>query len=344
MGLPDIFSSFDPAAVTAVQRSARGVVCLLLNDPTPGGEAVAAYEALGEVPKNLFTAENYRAVALAFQAAPRKILVVRAGADTEAALEHLSFDWLAAPAMDADAVTAYVKAQRAVGKCVKAVIAEGEHPDCEGIVNLCVSDLVLEDGAVSPAVYTARIAGLLAALPLTRSATYAALPEVVSAGVYDDPDAAVEAGKLIIVPGSDGGYRLGRAVTSLTTVSADKGAPFRKIKIVEGVDLIRKDIAKAFENGYIGKVLNDYDNKLLLVTAINGYLAGLAGEVLEKGAENRCFVSLKGQKAWLQSQGTDTSDMSEAAILRANTGSQVFLEASLTFCDAMEDLYLVISM
>ena len=31
-------------------------------------------------------------------------------------------------------------------------------------------------------------------------------------------------------------------------------------------------------------------------------------------------------------------------ILKANTGSQVFLEAKLTFCDAMEDLALVISM
>lgn len=343
MGLPDIFISFETAAVTAVQRSARGVVCLVLNDTTAGGEAVAAYELLSEVPKTLFTPDNYRAIALAFMAAPRKVIVVRAAGADDALMESLSFDWLAAPTMDADALTAYVKDLRGKGKCVKAVVANAEKPDCEGIVNLCVSDVVLEDGAVSPALYTARIAGLLAALPLNRSATYAPLPEVVSAGGYTDPDTAVEAGQLIIVPGSEG-FRLGRAVTSLTTLTADKGAPFRKIKILEGIDLIRKDISRAFENGYIGKVLNDYDNKLLLVTAINGYLSGLAGDVLEKGAENRAFVSLKGQKAYLQSVGVDTSDMSDAAILRANTGSQVFLEASLTFCDAMEDLYLVISM
>ena len=36
--------------------------------------------------------------------------------------------------------------------------------------------------------------------------------------------------------------------------------------------------------------------------------------------------------------------MKDTDILRANTGSQVFLEASLTFCDAMEDLALVIAM
>lgn len=343
MGLPEIFISFETAAVSAIQRSSRGVVCLLLEDGTVGGEQTAAYETLSEVPQTAFTAENYRTIGLAFKAAPRKVMVVRAGDNSEKLLESLSFDWLAAPAMEADALTAFVKAQRAKGRSIKAVAANANGPDCEGIVNLCVSDLVLEDGVVSPAAYTARVAGLLAALPLTHSATYAPLSEVVSAGGYDDPDAAVKAGQLIIVGGSNG-YRLGRAVTSLTTLTAEKGAPFQKIKILEGIDLIRSDIARVFESGYVGKVPNDYDSKLLLVTAINGYLSGLAGDVLDKAAVNRCAVSLRGQKSWLQSHGTDTSGMTDAAILRANTGSQVFLEASLTFCDAMEDLYLVIAM
>ena len=343
MGLPEIFISFETAAVSAIARSARGLVCLLLTDSTAGGETSAVYGSLAEVPEKLFTAENYRAIRLAFLAGPRKVAVLRSGTGNEALLEGLDPDWLAAPAMDSAALTALVKGLRGKGRKVKAVAANANAPDCEAIVNLKAENLVLTDGAVSPALYTARIAGLLAALPLTRSATYASLPEVVSCGAYADPDAAVEAGQLIIV-GGFGGYRLGRAVNSLTTLTPEKAAPFQKIKIVEGIDLIRTDIAKAFETGYIGKVLNDYDSKLLLVTAINGYLAGLMGDVLDKTAENRCFVSLKGQKAYLQSHGVDTSAMKDSQILRANTGSQVFLEASLTFCDAMEDLSLVISM
>ena len=55
-------------------------------------------------------------------------------------------------------------------------------------------------------------------------------------------------------------------------------------------------------------------------------------------------MSLSGQRSYLESRGTDTSDMKDTDILKANTGSQVFLEAKLTFCDAMEDLALVISM
>ena len=346
MGLPEIFISFQTAGVSAIARSARGIVALVLADGTEGGSPLAVYRSLAEVPKALFTAENYRLLKLCFLAGPNKVAVLRAGEDDSvvyAALDGLQFDYLAAPALEQETVISYIKAQRAEGRGVKLVTAGANAPDCEGIVNFCAEDMVLTDGAIDAADYTVRIAGLLAALPLTRSATYAQLAEVVSCGSWDDPDGAVDAGKLIIVPGSDG-YRLGRAVNSLTTVTADKGAPFRKIKIVEGIDLIRTDIAQTFESSYIGTVLNDYDNKLLLVTAINAYFKALEGDVLDKTAENVCFVSLSGQQSYLESHGTDTSDMTEAQILRANTGSEVFLEAKLTFCDAMEDLSLKIAM
>ena len=345
LGLPEIFISFETAAVTAIARSARGAVALVLKDDTQTGDAV--YRSLAEVPQSDYTADNYRLLKLAFLSGPTKVMVVRATEDAQetfAALDRLKWDWLAAPALENDAVISYIKAQRAKGRGVKAVVADATAPDCEGIVNLCVSDLVLEDGAISASAYTARIAGLLAATPLTRSVTYAALAEVVSCAAMDDPDGAIDAGKLIFVSGADGAYRIGRGVNSLTTLTPDKGAAFQKIKIVEGIDLIRTDIAATFEKGYIGKVLNDYDSKLLLVTAINAYFRGLEGDVLDKTAENRCGVSLSGQRDYLESHGTDTSGMKDADILRANTGSEVFLEAHLTFCDAMEDLSLVISM
>ena len=347
MGLPEIFISFETAAVTAISRSARGALAVVLTDATEGGADEAVYRSLNEVPESAFTAANYRLLKLAFLSGPAKVTVLRAGEDEDAvweALDRLPFDWLAAPALDTAEVVSYIKAQRAEGRGIKAVVADASAPDCEGIVNLGVSGLVLDDGAIEAAGYAVRVAGLLAALPLTRSATYAELSEVVSCDSLTDPDAEIDNGMLVVVPGADGGYRLGRAVNSLTTLTPDHGAAFQKIKIVEGVDLIRRDIASAFESGYIGKVLNDYDNKLLLVTAINAYLRGLEGDVLDKTADNRCRVSLKGQRDYLESHGTDTSAMKDADILRANTGSEVFLEADLTFCDAMEDLSLVISM
>ena len=346
MGLPEIFISFQTAAVSAITRSARGVLAVAVKDATAGGAAEAAYKSLAEVPEDKFSPENYRLLKLAFLAAPSKVWVLRVGEDAEKtyqALERLRFDWLAAPGLDDARVMSFIKTLRSGGRGVKAVVANATAPDCEGIVNLCVSGLTLEDGAMEAKDYAVRVAALLAALPLTRSATYVILPEVVGCDALAEPDADVDAGKLIIVPGREG-YRLGRAVNSLTTLTPDKAAPFQKIKIVEGIDLIRGDIAKAFESGYVGKVLNDYDNKLLLVTAINAYLKRLEGDVLDKTADNRCFVSLSGQRSYLESRGTDTSEMKDTDILKANTGSQVFLEAKLTFCDAMEDLALVISM
>ena len=345
MGLPEIFISFETAAVTAINRSAKGALAVVMKDSM--GTESAVYRSLSEVPRESFTAKNYRLLKMAFLAAPSSVAVVRVGeneADVWQTLNHLHFDWLAAPGLETDAVVAYIKAQRAAGRGVKAVVADATAPDCEGIVNLCVTNLMLKDGVSSGVNYAVRIAALLAAMPMNRSATYAELSDVVSCGTVEDPDAAVDAGKLIIVAGADGTCRLGRAVNSLTTLTAEKGAAFQKIKIVEGVDLIRNDIAATFEKGYIGKVLNDYDNKLLLVTAINSYLRSLEGDVLDKTADNSCGVSLSAQREYLESRGIDTTDMSDAEILRANTGSQVFLEAGLTFCDAMEDLSLLISM
>lgn len=347
MGLPEIFIAFETAAVSAVARSARGAVALVLSDDTPMGPATAVYQSLADVPADGFTEDNYRLLELAFRAAPAKVYVVRLQAEEEQAvfdaLDKLTFNWLAAPALDSEQVVSYVKERRAAGTMIKAVVANADAPDHEGIVNLCADNLVLSDGEIDAKDYAVRIAALLAALPLTQSATYAQLAEVVSCGSYEDPDGEIDQGKLIIVQGR-GGYRLGRAVNSLTTLTTTKAAPFQKIKIVEGIDLIQTDIADTFENGYIGKVLNDYDSKLLLVTAINAYFKQLEGEVLDKTAQNLCAVSLAGQKSYLESHGTDTTDMDDAQILRANTGSQVFLEAHLTFCDAMEDLSLEISM
>lgn len=346
MGLPEIFIAFETAAVSAITRSARGTLAVALCDGEDGAPSITSYRSLAEVPEDLFSAENYRMLKLAFLAAPSRVLVLRGGASDSGAFELLEkthFDWLAAPGLDQDKTISFIKSLRAKGRGVKMVAANAAAPDHEGIVNFCASGLVLEDGAIEARDYAVRVAGLLAALPLTRSATYAGLAEVLSCGSIADPDGAVDSGKLIIVSGRDG-YRLGRAVNSFTSTTVDKAAPFQKIKIVEGIDLIRADIARAFESGYIGRVLNDYDNKLLLVTAINAYLRGLEGDVLDRSAENRCFISLEGQRDYLESRGTDTSGMKDAAILRANTGSEVFLDASLTFCDAMEDLSLHIAM
>ena len=56
MGLPEIYISFETAAVSAVKRSSRGVVALAVTDATKGGAASAVYRSLSEVDESKFTA------------------------------------------------------------------------------------------------------------------------------------------------------------------------------------------------------------------------------------------------------------------------------------------------
>lgn len=108
------------------------------------------------------------------------------------------------------------------------------------------------------------------------SATYAPLPELTDVDrlTRDELDAAVNAGKLALK--WDGRkVKVARAVNSFVTTSQGMLDSFKKIKIVEIMDLIRTDITATAEDSYIGKYANTYDNKLLLVTAVPGLFHGL---------------------------------------------------------------------
>ena len=190
-----------------------------------------------------------------------------------------------------------------------------------------------------------RVAGIICGTPLTMSCTYAPLTEMSDCDRLTETElsAAVNRGELKFMWDGEK-VKLCRGVNSFVTTADGKGESYQKIKIMDAMDMIADDIRLTAQDSYIGKYANSYDNKCLLVTAINAYLKGLEGDVLDKTADNRCFVSLSGQRSYLESRGTDTSEMKDTDILKANTGSQVFLEAKLTFCDAMEDLALVISM
>lgn len=254
---------------------------------------------------------------------------------------------MCAPDMNPAVMTDFIKEQREQGRPLRAVVSTKGSPDCAGIVNFTAEGIKIrldsQPKSISAARYGARIAGILAGLSLRESATYYALPEAEEFSPNVNPEGEVDKGRLILDRGG-GGIRLARAVTSLVTLRHPGDSAFQKIKITEGVDLIRADIRNAFESEYVGKVLNDYDSKLLLVTAINSYFSGLEGSVLDTGRKSRASVDFEAQKAWLESRGVDTERMSDTAILSANTGSEVFLRAEVRFADAMEDLTFEITM
>ena len=136
---------------------------------------------------------------------------------------------------------------------------------------------------------------------------------------------------------------MARGVNSLQTTTQDKGDAWKKIKMVEVMDMIQTDIRTTAQDAYIGKYANSYDNKCLLVTAIKGYLVGLAQSGILQAGSSSVGIDLAAQEAYLQSVGTDTSKMSQQEIKEANTADKVFLEASIKILDAIEDISLNIT-
>lgn len=351
MGLPNINIEFKNTASTAIRRSEKGSVAVILKG-TKAENHILKNET--EIPKSL-SKDNIAYLKQAFLGyinPPRRVLVSvlpTEAEDNSAAFSWLatqSFDWLVLPPdADADAAAAaksWVAAQRENGHLVKAVLPQTA-ADSEAIVDFDAEDIRVGDTVYTAAGYCARIAGLIAGTPLTMSCTYAPLSEVsdVKRLERDELDTAVEAGKFVLFHDGEK-VKVGRGVTSLTTMTPDKGQVFQKIKVMETVDMIHTDIRKVAEDTYIGKYANSYDNKCLLISAIGEYFAGLEKDgILETGSS--VGIDLAAQQTWLAENGVDVSTMNEQQIKAANTGDKVFLSASIKILDAIEDINLQIA-
>lgn len=351
MKLPQILIEFKSKAQSIIQRSERGIVAIILKDDTEGAEPFKIYKSLNDVEFTKMTATNYEYMKMIFEGAPYKVIAVTIATTAESysealkKLENYKWNYLTVPSADTEAATvisSWVKEQRSKNKTFKAVLANTK-ADCEGIINFTTENIVstiVGERKISAAEYCSRIAGIVAGLSLDRSLTYYALNDIVSADIADDPDALVEAGELIVIFDGEK-YKIGRGINSLTTGTNED---LKKIKIIEGKDMVFEDIKSTFENKYIGQVINDYDNKQNLVAAIIAYYKSIEGNVLDKNYDNTCAVDAQAQRDYLEQAGEDTESMSDVQILQANTGSHVYLTSSIKFVDAMEDLHMGINM
>lgn len=354
MGLPEINIIFKTKGLTAIKRSARGIVAVILKDDTADGPDFAVYNSITDVDFTKFTKRNHEYLKLIYEGGPSKVIVVRVSPETTdlapalKKLKNLKWNYLTVPGVTEEEKTvlsAWIKEEREKDhKTFKAVLPKCA-ADYEGIINSTTDNIKssLGDEAFSAAEYCARLAGVFAGLPLTRSSTYYALSDIISADVPDDPDERINKGELVIVFDGEN-YKIGRGVNSLTSYTAEKGEDFSKIKILESVDLYKDDIRSTFEKEYVGKVVNDYDNKQAFVAAVRAYQKALAGDVLDRSFDSTASIDLEAQRAYLESKGIDTSSMDDMAIAKANTGSKVFVASNVKFVDAMEDLNLVCNM
>ena len=347
MGLPQINIAFQTLAVTAIARSARGVVALVLKDSTDVTFETKIYTDITQIDPLDWTATNLDYIQKAFLGIPTKIIVEREASAAVnynlslARLANKKWNYLAIPGLvvgDVATISTWIKTMRDTNKKTFKAVLPISVSDHEGIINFTGSGIKVGATTYTAYQYCCRIAGILAGLPFTRSSTYYVLTEVDSITETTTPDDDIDAGQLILI--NDGVHiKIGRGVNSLTTTTVTKGAKFKKIKIMEAIDLMREDIRDTFDSEYVGKVNNFYDNKVLFLTGVNAYFKVLQGdEVLDPNFTALAGIDIDAQELYLQSTGLDTSALTTAQIKEYNTGSKVFVKASGSPLDAMEDL------
>ncbi len=366
-GLPQVIINFKTQGTTAIKRSARGIVAMILHDGSVNSIQQYKIADTTDIPDEKLSAKAVELVKLCLKGTPLRILLyVIPTTDTAVeenghlvdqndvldTIQSVKWNYICIPTStgteQADLVS-WIKAQRNnKRKTFKAVCAK-QAADHEGIINFCTDNIVAENGTddngdalyttYNAVEYTARIAGILAGLALDRSATYYSLTEIQSVETYTDIDERIDKGQLLLFDEMDGnGVKIARACNSLATFTTDKGEDFRYIKIIEAVDMITDDIRDTFKKYYIGKVINDYDHKMLFITAILVYFDEIKGNVLDRDGANTVDIDESKQLNYAKLKGENTEDMTAMEIRKYNTGTQVFLSGKVKPVNAMEDL------
>ena len=364
MGLPDIVIEFSRKAVAAIQSGTLGVVGIILKDDKNNGAMIL--RGVDEIPDgdSAFSKENTAYIQRAFIGFPTKVIIYtlpKSAENYNEAFKYMGTQKInyivGAPDISADEVALFATWIKGLRKStIRRPVAV--LPNCKGddrsiinfsVVNYTTDDKIMEgEKGYTEAEYCSRIAGLLAGVNLRISATFKPLSELtyIPSATAEDVDTAIDAGKLTLY---NDGERvvIGRGVNSLTTISEINTEDLKKIKISAIQDLIEGDIYSTINSSYIGNYSNSYDNKCLLITAIQGYLRGLeateGGKGYLRAGSSSVEINVAKQKLYLESVGIDTSAMSDQEIKEANTGSHVFLKGTISILDAIEDVDIFIN-
>lgn len=351
IGMPLIDITFRKLAASLIERSQRGIAALIVADDTQGNEPkVTEYRSILAIEAEKYTAANVRLIKETFKGGPAKVIVASVPtqstskvADAIETIGTRKYNWIGLASGDPDSqgdLAAYVAEQEREKKSIKGVVFNVE-ADCQHVVNLTNARVTYTDGTtVTGDKFVARLLGVLAGLPLTRSATYYIFDDLTSVEEPIDKDAAIENGEFILFNDEET-VRAARGVNSLKQLTEGQSEDFKKILIVETLDQIREDISLVFKNDYVGKFKNRYDNQVLFISAINGYLGALAADgILDDEYENRADVDVEVQRAaWLASGKTEAEEWDEQTVKNMPFRSNVYLAGRILVPDAMEDLY-----
>lgn len=385
LGMPSVTISFIEAGIEAIKRSQRGIVALILEEPQETITKLMTDHKDGKdnsvsAIKNPFTvyttddipsemmADNQDYITkclMGYVKSPYRVKVYLMAAisdqgkngeadkfaDTLKLLATDRWDYLAIPTIKTqqlESVATWLKTNRENKYKRSKVVLPGYSGDYEGIINFSNTTIKTSSKTYTGAQYTPRIAGLIAGTPLTISATYAPLSEVIDCDRHttDENDEKVNKGEFFIWYDGEK-FKMSRAMNSLVTTTQGKLEAYQTIKSVDVMDAIYDDIKKTAQDSYIGKYANDYDNKQLLISAIMGYFKELEdGRLLQKGY-SAVDIDVSAVKNYQLQHGLYTqdelADMSDLELKKLDTKKLVYLTAKIKILDAMEDIVLPIN-
>lgn len=343
MGLPQIDINFSQLGKTASNRSSRGIVALVLKDTK---HSIFTVQEEGDVPASLNDV-NKKILELVLEgnnSAPNKVItyVLATDGNVDDAFnffESQECTLFCFPQADTEKakVKAFLNKMNTVVKYKIDGLMFNEVANREDIINVTATGVEFDNVAASNADVLARVAGILEGTPLHEAVTFAVLPDAtkVETITKEQADSRINAGELILIR-EMGKIRIARGVNSLTDNT--KGDAFKKIKLRKIMNLIHNDIRRVLVDKYIGKIPNSYDNKCLLITEINNYLAELAKEQLIQG-DYSVGIDLEAHRKYLiDNTSLDVTNMSEQEIKEANTKSFVFLALKVKLLDSIEDV------
>lgn len=358
--LPNIDIIFTQKAVTAVQRSERGVLCVIMKDAQQTtGIKKFIYKRGADVEKTDYTTTNYDALMRAFDVAVNKVYVLRCAEATEFTdivkeLDKIKFNYVCTNVKAdqqalANQVVQYNKDNQG-HKCV-AVVANITQGDSKYVIKLKGDSGKLKSGTeVKAEDYVIRIASTLCNLPMNRSLTYYVFEDLAS---WDDSylDTENPIGKWIsdgwlTLINDDDEVKCGRAINSLKTFTSTDTEDMSYIIIVEAMNLIIEDIYTTFKDYYVGKYKNTLSNQRLFITSVNAYFRQLVREeVLDDSFDNHAYVDIESQRlAWLGIGKTEAEDWDDNKVQQMTFRTNVFLAGDAKISNAMEDLKFTIAL
>ncbi len=349
---PEISVVFKTLARTAVQRSALGILCIVLKDSKWAGDKWITVKNITDIKATDVESKTFNLIQLATKTFSPKTIMVRVQGKDELISEVLSevnlkkINWLACPnaTSEEDAlVVTWIKqvfGTTAIKKTIKYVSSYATNTDHVAVVELDnkgVYKSVL--GEFTAQEYTVAIAGTIAGCPLNRS-----LDNIVMADLLSVEDIEPKVGKLSLY-NDDGVVRVNYAVNSKTTFDDSWKKDTRKIKVVEGMCLVVDDIRDTFKNYWLGIYLNNYDNKMAFCSNVTKvYFKELTPDVLDSDYRNYIDVDLEAQKKAVILDGLDPDEKTELEIRKYPTSDEVYLTGDVRFSDTMANLNLQISM